>query len=179
MKPGEGNNMSSRWRAPTLDCEKRGKKERRMNMNEYYPGSKSYLLFHPCSPASFCSLWTTSLKAAAWRSSLAVFVWKRPENRAFCARPSTKMEPWSESTFCLSGTVVNYTPKCFLFFSLQKGTLKWNTGGKWVWSESKNPGNIMHMREKMKFVWMTGRATFSPIDFILSKWKIGSMWEAH
>lgn len=84
-------------------------------MNDYYPGSKSYLLFHPSSPASFHFLWMASLKVAAQRSSLAVFVWKRSENCAFYARLSTKMEPWWESTFCLSGTVVNYTPKCFSF----------------------------------------------------------------
>lgn len=33
----------------------------------------------------------------------------------------------------------------------------------------------MHMRQKMKFIWMRGQATSSPIDFILPKWKILSV----
>lgn len=43
---------------------------------------------------------------------------------------------------------------------------------KWVWSESKKQEIIMHMRQKMKFIWKRGQATSSTIDFILSKWKI-------
>lgn len=58
-------------------------KKRCMNMNEYYPGSKSYLLFHPCSPTSFCSLWTTSLKAAGVDELRSAFEWKKARKLCF------------------------------------------------------------------------------------------------
>lgn len=66
----------------------------------------------------------------------------------------------------------DYMPK---LSSLLKEHLKVKYGGGWVWSESKKRENIMHMRQKMKFIWMTGQATSSPIDYILSKWKILSV----
>lgn len=87
------------------------------------------------------------------------------------------MEPWLKSTLRVSGTAsADYTQK---LFPPLKEHLKVKCRGEWVWSESKKREIIMHMRQKMKCIWMTGQATSSPIDFILSKWKILTVWEAH
>lgn len=149
------------------------RKKRCMNMNESYPGSKSYLLFHTCSPASFCNLNRVFKSCSAVKIFTHHLSEKRSENCVFLVRLFLKMEPWLKST--------RHVPRLYAkLSSLLKEHLKVKYGGwGWGWSESKKWENIMHMRQKMKFIWMTGQATSSPIDYTLSKWKILSVWEAH
>lgn len=137
-------------------------------MNEYYPGSKSYLLFHPCSPASFCSLWTASLKAARqWRSSLTICVKKKSENCVFLVIFSLKMEPWLKSTLRVSGTVsADYTQKLFL---LWKSTLKWNAGGNGCGLNLKNEKSLCTWGRKWNsFGWQDRRPLHLLILFCLN-----------
>lgn len=176
MKPSKGNNMSSRWRAPTLDCEK---KKSKMNEYEWILSWVKKLLAIPSLQASIHLLSLNGVFKSCHAEIIA---------RRVCVKKGLKIALFLQDCLLKWNRVQSQR---FVFLGLSsiirqsvlrppsEWHLKVKYRGKWVWSESKNPGNIMHMREKMKFVWMTGRATFSPIDFILSKWKIGSVWEAH